>query len=144
MEFTLDNTDPLGAFKRRSHKAKENFYYLNKHSNFLDDSEKKVLKVIAAKGQWNIQTDILWLDLKRRQIDAEYDELRRLETKLATIESQVKSIEQQDAINRMNKQIEEIRIEQTTGLPATSEKEMEMIWRYLRTNPRMKRRLYGE
>lgn len=134
MEYT-DNS--VAIFKSRAGHARDNFYYLNVRSNFLDDTEKKILKTIGAKSDWNINTDCLWLDLKRQQMDEDYKELRTIERKAAKTQTDLNNTQLKQA------QANPLRLD-PTGLPMETDKDMEVVWNYLKTNPRMRRRLYGE
>ena len=49
MDYT--RTDMQSTFNRGKY-AKENLAYLKNHTNFLDDKEKKILKIVEQKNHW--------------------------------------------------------------------------------------------
>lgn len=133
----MEYQNSIDQLTKRAKYAKDNLRYLKENSNFLDDKEKKILKLIDAKKELKLSTDVVWLDMRRRLMDASYKQLRTLEAGVAELQTKLNAIQLKEA------QEENADMMRTGGIPNPTEAEMEAVWHYLKTNPRMRRRLYG-
>ena len=112
-------------YAQRASRGIENIDYLKAHTNFLTHFEKKVLAKIDQSKELGWSTHLLWLDLKRRQIDSGYNVLRDREIKIADMSQKVKQIQQEKAI-------EQLKFENGTGLIGPSVAQINAAKTYLR------------
>lgn len=126
-------------------RAKVSFEFLQEHRHLLNQEEAKLFEAIEREdSRWIYPECFDWLDKKHRKYDPHFDDLRAIQKAMNATETQIKRIEAEQAVRRLKQQEEAIQIEKQTGLPVPTEKEMEMVWRYIQTNPRMRQRLYGK
>ena len=100
-------------YAQRVARALLNFDYLKAHTNFLTHFEKKVLAKIDRSKELRWSTHLLWLDLKRRQNDGDYDIIRDREVRIAGMNQQIKNIQQTQAIEQL-KRVEETGVREPT------------------------------
>ena len=126
-------------------RAKASFEFIQENRHLLNEEEAKLFEAIEREdSRWIYPECFDWLDKKHRKYDPQYDDLRAIQKAMSLTETQIKRIEAEQAVSRLKQQEEAIQIEKQTGLPVPTEKEMEMVWRYIQTNPRMRQRLYGK
>ena len=123
MDYT--RTDMQSTFNRGKY-AKENLAYLKRHTNFLDDKERKILKIVEQKNHWGYSTDLVWMDLVRQRIDSHYKQIRQAEIKIASLQKRINKAEL-DAAVEMQQQVKD------TGLISPSTEQVYAAWRYLKT-----------
>ena len=112
-------------YAQRASRGIENIQYLKAHTNFLTHLEKRVLAKIERSKELRWSTHLLWLDLKRRQIDGDYDIIRDREVRIANMNQQIKNIQQTQAI-------EQLKCENGTGLIEPSLAQINAAKTYLR------------
>ena len=112
-------------YAQRVDRALLNIDYLKAHTNFLTHFEKRVLAKIDRSKELRWSTHLLWLDLKRRQIDGDYNVLRDREIKIADMSQKIKNIQQTQAI-------EQLKCENGTGLIEPSLAQINAAKTYLR------------
>ena len=126
-------------------RAKASFEFIQENRHLLNEEEVKLFDAIEREdSRWIYPECFDWLDKKHRKYDPQYDDLRAIQKAMSITETQIKRIEAEQAVSRLNEQEDAIEIEHQTGLPADDPREMEAIWHYLKTNPRMRQRLYGK
>jgi len=112
----MEYQEEQSLYAQRAKRGIENIRYLASHTNFLTHLEKRVLAKIERSKELRWSTHLLWLDLKRRQIDRDYNVLRDREIKIADMSLKIKNIQQEKAI-------EQLKFENGTGLigPSTAQ-----------------------
>lgn len=124
--------------------ANECFEWLVSNKDMLTAEQQYLLNELSANPKdWALPA-FNWLKSKRSQYDPIYRQIKAKEADLAAIRKKVVDIEHKAAMEKFKRQEEAIEICRLTGLPEETEEEMEIIWDYLRTNPRMRRRLYED
>jgi bifunctional pyridoxal-dependent enzyme with beta-cystathionase and maltose regulon repressor activities len=121
----MEYIEERSLYAQRANRGIENIQYLKNHTNFLTHLEKKVLAKIERSKELRWSTHLLWLDLKRRQIDRDYNVLRDREIKIADMSQKVKQIQQEKAI-------EQLKFENGTGLIGPSVAQINAAKTYLR------------
>jgi 3-deoxy-D-arabino-heptulosonate 7-phosphate (DAHP) synthase class II len=121
----MEYQEEQSLYAQRAKRGTENLQYLASHTNFLTDFEKKVLAEIDSRKELRWSTHLLWLDLKRRQIDGDYNVLRDREIKIADMSQRIKNIQQEKAI-------EQLKFENGTGLIEPSTAQINAAKTYLR------------
>ena len=121
----MEYIEERSLYAQRANRGIENIQYLKNHTNFLTHFEKKVLAKIDRSKELRWSTHLLWLDLKRRQIDGYYNILRDREIKIADMSQKVKQIQQEKAI-------EQLKFENGTGLIGPSVAQINAAKTYLR------------
>ena len=121
----MEYIEERSLYAQRANRGIENIQYLKAHTNFLTHFEKKVLAKIERSKELRWSTHLLWLDLKRRQIDGDYNVLRDREIKIADMSQKIKQIQQEKAI-------EQLKFENGTGLIEPSVAQINAAKTYLR------------
>ena len=121
----MEYIEERSLYAQRANRSIENIRYLANHTNFLTHGEKKVLAKIERSKELRWSTHLLWLDLKRRQIDSDYNVLRDRENKIADMSQKIKNIQQEKAI-------EQLKFENGTGLIGPSVAQINAAKTYLR------------
>ena len=121
----MEYIEERSLYAQRTNRSIENIRYLANHTNFLTHGEKKVLAKIERSKELRWSTHLLWLDLKRRQIDSDYNVLRDREIKIADMSQKIKNIQQEKAI-------EQLKFENGTGLIGPSVAQINAAKTYLR------------
>ena len=121
----MEYIEERSLYAQRANRSIENIRYLANHTNFLTHGEKKVLAKIERSKELRWSTHLLWLDLKRRQIDSDYNVLRDREIKIADMSQKIKNIQQEKAI-------EQLKFENGTGLIGPSVAQINAAKTYLR------------
>ena len=121
----MEYIEERSLYAQRANRGIENIQYLASHTNFLTHLEKKVLAKIERSKELRWSTHLLWLDLKRRQIDGDYDIIRDREIRIAGMNQQIKNIQQTQAI-------EQLKFENGTGLIEPSVAQINAAKTYLR------------
>ena len=111
----MEYQEERSLYAQRASRGEENIQYLAAHTNFLTHLEKKVLAKIERSKELRWSTHLLWLDLKRRQIDGDYDIIRDREIRIAGMNQQIKNIQQTQAIEQLK------RVEETGGREPTQQ-----------------------
>ena len=109
----MEYQQELSLYAQRASRGIENIEYLASHTNFLNHLEKRVLAKIERSKELRWSTHLLWLDLKRRQIDGDYDIIRDREIRIAGMNQQIKNIQQTQAIEQL-KRVEETGVREPT------------------------------
>ena len=109
----MEYQEERSLYAQRASRGIENIQYLKAHTNFLTHLEKKVLAKIERSKELRWSTHLLWLDLKRRQIDRDYDIIRDREVRIAGMNQQIKNIQQTQAIEQL-KRVEETGVREPT------------------------------
>tara|TARA_B100000768_G_C11053108_1_gene279212 strand:+ start:201 stop:581 length:381 start_codon:yes stop_codon:yes gene_type:complete len=109
----MEYQEERSLYAQRASRGIENIQYLKAHTNFLNHLEKKVLAKIERSKELRWSTHLLWLDLKRRQIDGDYDIIRDREVRIAGMNQQIKNIQQTQAIEQL-KRVEETGVREPT------------------------------
>jgi len=109
----MEYQEERSLYAQRASRGIENIQYLKAHTNFLTHLEKKVLAKIERSKELRWSTHLLWLDLKRRQIDDDYDIIRDREVRIANMNQQIKNIQQTQAIEQL-KRVEETGVREPT------------------------------
>ena len=97
----MEYIEERSLYAQRASRGIENIQYLKAHTNFLNHGEKRVLAKIDRSKELRWSTHLLWLDLKRRQIDGDYNVLRDREVRIASLSQQVKNIQQTQALEQL-------------------------------------------
>ena len=121
----MEYQEERSLYAQRASRGIENIQYLASHTNFLTHLEKKVLAKIERSKELGWSTHLLWLDLKRRQIDSDYDIIRDREIKIADMSQKINQIQQEKAI-------EQLKFENGTGLIEPSVAQINAAKTYLR------------
>ena len=109
----MEYQEERSLYAQRASRGIENIQYLKAHTNFLTHLEKRVLAKIERSKELRWSTHLLWLDLKRRQIDGDYDIIRDREVRIANMNQQIKNIQQTQAIEQL-KRVEETGVRKPT------------------------------
>ena len=99
----MEYQEERSLYAQRASRGIENIQYLKNHTNFLTHLEKRVLAKIERSKELRWSTHLLWLDLKRRQIDGDYDIIRDREVRIANMNQQIKNIQQTQAIEQLKR-----------------------------------------
>lgn len=126
-------------------RAEDNFKWCWEHRHEMTVEERRGLWALKLTSEpWELK-HMQWLDSKLDKYGTELDrQIRAKQRQAATLQTQIRQKQADAAVRALNRQERAIQLERLHNLPEDDPKEMAAVWNYLRTNPRMKRRLFGE